>query len=305
MGQANGPIRVRGGIGIAELTRPSFDLRLVATNARVLDNDLGRINADANIGIQGPFEAVYVTGTANIRNGVIYAPTSDSKDVINADDPAMFAVVDTSVVADRETLPAQSALLENLRVDVTLNVSRDTWVRSREANVEIYTPERYGALTIHVDRGRQALALEGVVNADRGTYEFMGRRFEINRGSATFIGDPEINPLLQITAVHEVTLAGAGALDIEVVIGGTLRSPKLTLAEHVAAADLPVRPARLSRVRPLVVVAVAGVQLGTLGASVRQAASWWATSRASRRGSWRASPSTCSRASSSRMRRAR
>jgi translocation and assembly module TamB len=229
VGQANGPIRVRGGIGIAELTRPSFDLRLVATNARVLDNEHGRINADANIGIQGPFEAVYVTGTANIRNGVIYAPKSDNKDVINADDPAVFAVVDTSVVADRETLPAQSALLENLRVDVTLNVSRDTWVRSREANVEIYTPERYGALSIHVDRGRQALALEGVVNADRGTYEFMGRRFEINRGSATFIGDPEMNPLLQITAVHEVTLAGAGALDIEVVIGGTLRSPKLTL----------------------------------------------------------------------------
>jgi translocation and assembly module TamB len=226
---ANGPIRIRGGIGVAELTRPSFDLRLVATNARVLDNDKGRINADANIGIEGPIEAVYVTGTANIRNGVIYIPKSDGKDVINADDPAVFAVVDTSVIADREMLPAQSPLMEHLRVDVTLNVSRDTWVRSSEANVEVYTPERYGALTIHVDRGRQALALEGVLNADRGTYELMGRRFVINRGSATFIGDPEINPMLQITAVHEVTLVGTGAIDIEVIIGGTVRNPKLTL----------------------------------------------------------------------------
>jgi translocation and assembly module TamB len=229
VGHANGPIRVRGGIGVADLTRPSFDLRMVATNARVLDNDQGRINADANIGIEGPFDAVHVTGTANVRNGVIYIPKSDGKDVINADDPAVFAVVDTSVIADREMLPAQSPLMEHLRVDVTLNVSRDTWVRSSEANVEVYTPERYGALTIHVDRGRHALALEGVVNADRGTYEFMGRRFVINRGSATFIGDPEINPMLQITAVHEVTLVGTGAIDIEVIIGGTLRNPKLTL----------------------------------------------------------------------------
>jgi translocation and assembly module TamB len=229
VGHANGPIRIRGGVGIAELTRPSFDLRLVATNARVLDNDQGRINADANIGIEGPFDAVYVTGTANIRNGVIYIPKSDGKDVINADDPAVFAVVDTSVIADRELLPGQSALMDNLRVDVTLNVSRDTWVRSPEANVEIYTPERYGALTIHVDRARQALALEGAVNADQGTYEFMGRRFVITRGSATFIGDPELNPLLQITAVHEVSLVGSGALDIQVIIGGTMRNPKLTI----------------------------------------------------------------------------
>jgi translocation and assembly module TamB len=229
VGHANGPIRVRGGIGVDELTRPSFDLRLVATNARVLDNDQGRINADANIGIEGPFDAVYVTGTANIRNGVIYIPKSDGKDVINSDDPAVFAVVDTSVIAEREILPGQSALMDNLRVDVTLNVSRDTWVRSPEANVEVYTPERYGALTIHVDRSKQALTLEGVVNADQGTYEFMGRRFVINRGSATFIGDPEINPMLQITAVHEVSLVGSGALDIQVIIGGTLRSPKLTL----------------------------------------------------------------------------
>ncbi|HEY7407016.1 MAG TPA: translocation/assembly module TamB domain-containing protein [Gemmatimonadaceae bacterium] len=229
VGNANGPIRVRGGLGVAELTRPAFDLRIVATNARVLDNEQGRINADANIGIEGPFDAVYVTGTANIRNGVIYIPKSDGKDVINADDPAIFAVVDTSVISDREVLPGQSPLFANLRVDVTLNVSRDTWVRSPEANVEVYTPERYGALTIHVDRRRQALALEGVVNADQGTYEFMGRRFVINRGSATFIGDPEINPMLQITAVHEVTLVGSGALDIQVIIGGSLRNPKLTI----------------------------------------------------------------------------
>ncbi|MGQ0712497.1 MAG: translocation/assembly module TamB domain-containing protein [Gemmatimonadaceae bacterium] len=229
VGYSRGPIRVRGGIGVAELTRPAFDLRIVATDARVLDNDNGRLDADANIGIEGPFESVYVTGTANIRDGVIYIPRSEGKELISADDPAVFAVIDTSVVSDREILPAQSSLLQNLRMDVSLNVSRDTWVRSSEANVEVYTPERYGALTIHVDRARQALTLEGVVNADRGTYEFMGRRFVINRGSATFIGDPELNPMLQITAVHEVQLVGTGAMDIQVLIGGTLQSPKLTL----------------------------------------------------------------------------
>jgi translocation and assembly module TamB len=232
VGNANGPIRMRGSVGVADITKPSFDLRIVAANARVLDNDKGRIYADANIGIEGPFDGVHITGTANIRSGVIYIPPSSGKDVISTGDPAIFAVVDTSVIADQEILPGQSPLLDNMQVDVTLNVSRDTWVRSPEANVEVYTPERYGALTIHINRSSNALALEGVVNADRGTYEFMGRRFEINRGSATFIGESEINPLLQITAVHEVQLVGRGAMDIRVIIGGTLENPKLTLESN-------------------------------------------------------------------------
>jgi translocation and assembly module TamB len=105
-------------------------------------------------------------------------------------------------------------------------VNRDTWVRSQEANVEIYSD---GDLRINVDRKRQVLTLDGVVNTDRGEYSFLSKRFQIKRGSARFVGTQEINPLLQLTGEYEVKQAGRQALFIRIIIGGTLLAPRLTL----------------------------------------------------------------------------
>lgn len=221
-----GLVTLAGGIGIATLSKPSFALRISADNALVLDNEQGRLRASANIGVRGPYTAVAVTGRAQILNGVIYVPEPSGRKTISAGDPAVFNVVDTAVASTRELVPAQSSLVKNMRVNVTLGVSHDTWVRSSQANVEIYTTE---PLHIAVHPARQALVLDGVVNTDRGQYVFLGRRFVLSQGSATFVGDPELNPLLQITAIREVQLAGREALKIRIVIGGTMRAPKITL----------------------------------------------------------------------------
>jgi translocation and assembly module TamB len=135
-------------------------------------------------------------------------------------------VIDTSVANNSKLVPAQSPLMQNLRIAVRLAVNHDTWVRSADANVEIYTPTE---LNITIDRARQAMVLDGTVNTERGTYSFSGRRFTLSRGSATFVGDPEINPILQLIAEHQVQLAGREALQIRIIIGGTMRSPRITL----------------------------------------------------------------------------
>ena len=44
-----------------------------------------------------------------------------------------------------------------------------------------------------------------------------------------FIGSPDLNPTLQITGEYQVALASRGAVNIRVLIGGTLRRPKLSL----------------------------------------------------------------------------
>ena len=217
---------------MSSFSNPDFDLHLFAQNARVLDNDKGMLRADAELTMAGPMSATYISGRARVRSGVIYIPESDNKSVISAGDPALFNVIDTSVVTDREMLPTQSPLLAGLRMDVTLNVSRNTWVRSREANVEIYTADE--GLTVHVDRAKQTLALDGVVSTDNGQYTFLTKRFTIKRGSAMFIGasganGEPMNPTLQVTGEYQVTLPQQSALNIQVLIGGTLLRPKLTL----------------------------------------------------------------------------
>jgi translocation and assembly module TamB len=225
-GQSRGRIAVRGGIGIRDMARPSFDVRLLAENARVLDNEQGRVDADAQISAYGPFDGLFVSGGARVRRGVIYIPEPDHKEVVSAGDPAVFAVIDTTRLGNKDLVAAQSPLLANLSTDVFVGIERDTWVRSREANVEIYSD---GDLRLRVNRAKQALVLDGIVSTDRGEYTFMSKRFQVKRGSATFVGTQELNPSLQATAEYEVAQAGREPLVIRIVIGGNVKAPTIAL----------------------------------------------------------------------------
>jgi translocation and assembly module TamB len=80
-----------------------------------------------------------------------------------------------------------------------------------------------------MDRGMESLAIEGVVNSERGIYTFLSKRFDITRGSATFIGTNELNPTVQATAEYEVRMPAREAMNIRLLIGGTVRAPRLTL----------------------------------------------------------------------------
>ena len=225
-----GTVRLAGGLGIETLTQPSFDLDLLALDARVLNNETGRLRADASIHVEGPFDGVHITGGATLRDGVIYIPEPGNKEVISSRDPALYSVMDTSMTTDDESLfQTQSPLLANMQMDVNVRIMRDTWVRSPDANVEIYTDPEAGDLNIHIDRRTDAMVLDGFVNTDRGEYTFLGKRFQIRRGSATFIGGQELDPTLQITGEFPVEVAGREALNIRVVIGGTLSSPRISL----------------------------------------------------------------------------
>jgi translocation and assembly module TamB len=228
-GMAGGRVIAHGGLGITNIARPSFDLKLNARNARVLDNEQGNVRADVDLAVEGPFTRTAVTGTVNVKNGVIVVPEADHKEVISARDPALFAVVDTAREDETvEGLITPSALLENLRMDVNVNVARDTWVRTSAANVEIYTPPDRG-LVVHIDQRRQAIVLDGEVATDRGEYEFLSKRFQIQRGSAVFVGERTLDPNLQITGEYEVRLAASQAINIRVQIGGTLTRPRIAL----------------------------------------------------------------------------
>jgi autotransporter translocation and assembly factor TamB len=221
-----GHIVVSGGVGLKSLLAPSFDLKLYTPGAQVLNNERGQLVVGANLAMTGPFKDAHITGDLRLRQGVIYIPPSDNKNLIGAGDPALFSVIDTAVMTDRELFPSQSPLLANIRADVNLRIDRDVFVRSREANVEIYSD---GDLGVHVNRAKETLVLDGVILSDRGEYTFMTRRFNIKRGSATFINSTELNPTLQATGEYEVLQPSREAINIQIVVGGTFRNPNISL----------------------------------------------------------------------------
>ena len=227
-GRAGGRVFARGGLGIRTPSRPSFDLQLEAENARVLDNDRGNLRADLAVTVKGPFNRTAVSGRIGVRNGVFVVPESDHKEVISSHDPALYQVVDTAATSEDASLIQQSPLLANLRMNLSVDVSRDTWVRTNEANVEIYTPPDRG-LRVNIDQRRGAITLEGEVATDRGEYEFLSKRFQIRRGSVMFVGGRKPDPTLQVMGEYEVRLAASQAIHIQVQIGGTLSRPRIAL----------------------------------------------------------------------------
>ncbi len=222
-GIANGPVRLSGTVAVGNWSAPAFDLALNASDAELLNNESGAIHADATLNVSGPITSPYVHGSMTVLHGVLYIPESRGKKVIGAGDPSLFSVVDTSIKMQRELFPAESPAFRNLRMDVDFNVERNTWVRSRDANVEVFTD---GPLQLKVLG--DALALTGAINADRGEYTFLSKRFQIKRGSAVFIGTPDLNPTVQITAEYQVKQP-TGVTDIRVLVGGTLLTPRISL----------------------------------------------------------------------------
>jgi translocation and assembly module TamB len=225
VGYSHGPIRIAGGVGVKEWRNPTFAIALDARNARVLDNERGRLQASADLTLEGALAEPVLLGSTRLENGVLYIPKSDDKEVISTSDPDLFNVADTALLANEDLIPPANPFLKNLVANVGVHVSRDTWVRSPDANVEVY-----GDVNVRMVNAEDRMQLDGTINTDRGTYEFLSKRFDIARGSAIFTNSTELNPLLQATAEYRVPMAaGREALTVRVVIGGTLDRPKLTL----------------------------------------------------------------------------
>lgn len=232
--RSEGQLQISGEIGMASLTNPSFELDIESREMLVIDTEDAKLRVDADLTVAGTLAAIEVTGDVRTRSGVIYIPRLTEMGetrVVSLHSPVGSERIDTEFYESLR-LPGQPPIFERLRLDVSVQIDRDVWLRSTEANVEIYTPRDVGPLHILVEGSGSGLALEGTINTDRGEYEFMSRRFDLTRGAATFTADPKINPVLQIAAEHEVRLPGREAFDVRVLIGGTLRDLEIALESN-------------------------------------------------------------------------
>jgi translocation and assembly module TamB len=230
VGRSGGPVRVAGTVDVSSLTEPGFDLTVTAENAWAIRTDDIQLRVDADLEVRGPFDRVVITGEARTRRGVMYVPETRDRALVNLDDPDLLEDLEGRLLAEAANLIERpSPLLANLEVAVDLHISPDTWVRSTDMNVEIYTPPELGPLRVELDQQAGRLTLEGTVNSDRGEYSFMGRRFQVTRGSATFVGGGQPDPILQVAAEHEVRMPGREAFSLRIVLGGTMRRPTLAV----------------------------------------------------------------------------
>ena len=147
---------------------------------------------------------------------------------------------DTLLSQNREVMPRPpKAVARNLRLEnVAVDIGPDVWLRSSEANIKLA-----GSLNVTLAPQNPGepprLALEGQLSADKGTYRlnivdpFIQPTFDVQSGRLQFYGTSDLNPLLDIRAIHTVRQPRQSAngrdVRVEVDITGTLARPQLAL----------------------------------------------------------------------------
>jgi translocation and assembly module TamB len=74
------------------------------------------------------------------------------------------------------------------------------------------------------------LRVGGYVDFQRGTFETLGKSFEINRGSLTFDGSSELNPEVTLTATYSPESAGRSP--VVVTVTGTMQQPQISFTSE-------------------------------------------------------------------------
>ena len=240
-----GTLGVGGFVSLEEYTNPVFSLRMQARNFHIIEKPgLASldISTDQDLTLTGPYKRARVTGAVRVDRGTIYIPELLTKQIIDLSDPEFAGIVDTLLSRDRKLLPeTPSEFARNLTLEnVAVNIGDAVWLRSSEANVKLG-----GSLNVTLGRStrtgeRSQLALEGTLNAVRGTYRltlvdpFVQPTFDVESGSLRFFGTPDLNPTLDIRAIHTIRQTNARSANlrdirVRVNIAGTLSHPTLTL----------------------------------------------------------------------------
>jgi translocation and assembly module TamB len=238
-----GTLQVQGTISFEHYDNPSFSLIANASNFHAIDKP-GLAALDISTGpavtLMGSTADAVMRGTVRVERGSIYIPDVVKKKIIDLNDPEFASMVDTLLAQNRKVMPrAPKAVAGNLRLEnVAVDIGPDVWLRSSEANVKLG-----GSLNVTLASPTPSeppsLALEGTLSADRGTYRlnlvdpFIQPTFDVQSGTLRFFGTADLNPSLDIRAIHTVrqpriTTTGRD-VRVEVDITGTLAQPQLAL----------------------------------------------------------------------------
>lgn len=256
----SGPARtgratINGWVSLTDRDNPQLDVRWNSRGFNVFARpNVADIDVSGDLRLAGAWRGATLRGALTADRATISIPELASKDVISLEGPDRFGTADTLVMADtRSVAVAPPAFIDNLTIaGVPVRMGREVWIRSSEANINLggEVSITRGRVTRGVNAGQQQLALDGPLQTVRGTYRLnlgpVQRTFEVEQGEIRFYGDPELNPTLDISALHTVRQYSEQGVRpdvrVRVHLGGTLQNPTAELSTpdslRVTNADL-------------------------------------------------------------------
>ncbi len=237
-GRSEGTMEVRGSVGLSDIRNPTLDLAFWPRGFTVVSRrDMEATVSGDSIALLGTFDFPFIEGDVRVDEGAVFLDEFERvAQVVNFYDP-FFSQAVQDVNPDEEGLEGRNPFLQHLRVSVGMTLGRDSWLRSREVNVETA-----GDLNVTYNRQDGNLVLQGDVQAVRGTYSVASRSFNVTDGNFQFVGTPGFDPNVTILAENRLVTREGQPLTIIAEISGSLLSMQLGLRSDsevaVSEADL-------------------------------------------------------------------
>jgi hypothetical protein len=232
--QGSGTSTVSGVVRLDPATDPTLDLTVAFDRFLAVDRRDMRGTITGELRLTGRYQQPVTQGSLRMEEATLFVEEFvRNVGVVDLRNPITYApgmAVDTTVFVSQPVIAGLSnPFLDNLRVDVDLAVPRNLWLRSSDMNVEMG-----GDLIVRYDRREGDLVLVGELQALRGSYVVLGRTFEVDGGTASFLGQPGVNPTLDIQALTRVRRREGERLEVRASVQGTLVEPVVTLSTEEA-----------------------------------------------------------------------
>ena len=178
--RSGGPARVNGSLHLRPLRDPTLDLAIDGTSFRAANRyDIEGV-VSGQLRLTGNYRSPVVQGALDVEQGTLYLDEfARYQTIVDLADTTFFAAVDTTLAGVLPIIEAgQNPFLDNLVADIELSVESDSWLRSRQIDMEID-----GDLELEYDRGARRFVAVGELAAIRGSYNYFGRRFVVQQGT--------------------------------------------------------------------------------------------------------------------------
>ncbi|MFW5792441.1 MAG: translocation/assembly module TamB domain-containing protein, partial [Desulfohalobiaceae bacterium] len=186
-GPGGGRVDLSGTLGVPPLSPLHYDLRAEVDKARLVQRDQLQSTATGNIRVRGD------AGELDLSGRLTLDPTELR---LRSGAPDMISIPIEEVNAEKGHTPKDQdgpSFVSSL--DVTLEFPARLYVRGRGLDSEWQGRLSAGGTAVQPE-------LQGRLQMVRGTYTFLGKRFQLGQGSITFDGASPPNPLVNLTVVN-------------------------------------------------------------------------------------------------------
>jgi hypothetical protein len=221
---------VDGTITVAELTNPGFDLTVVFDRFRAMRaDDLEAAAVDGELTLTGDLERPVIAGAITLDDGNIDISALQTG---RGAAPVSLAALEPVTIAGEEPRETPS-LFDRVELDdVVVTAGENFWVVAEQFRAQLA-----GELILH--KVEDGLEISGTLEGTRGVFTLhagpLVRRFTLVQTSVRFLGTPEINPVLDVTASRLIPGAAGQMTEILIHLRGTLEQPEVTVTTGTGA----------------------------------------------------------------------